>query len=115
MEADYWMVWDRETRSPAKIDGRQLVRLSTDEAEVALSKLTGEPPRARKPTDIPANNEWQVTYGPGKTQPCIHEVDAKLLARELVKRGHSVSARTVEGVLPERLIWPDQIRAWLAE
>lgn len=81
------MVWDRVNRRPAEINGKALIHLSAAQAEVALSDLTGQPPRIRKQSEIPINNEWQVTYAGGATLPCAHKVDAKLLARELVKRG----------------------------
>jgi hypothetical protein len=112
---DTWMVWDRENRRAADIDGKTLIHMTAAQAEVALSDLTGQPPRVRKASDISINNEWQVTYAGGATLPCAHEVDAKLLARELIKRGHIVSAKTVEGVLPAKLIRPDEIYAWLRE
>jgi hypothetical protein len=113
--ADTWMVWDRHQRRPAEVNGKTLIHLTAAQAEVALSDLTGQPPKVRRQSDIPINNEWQVSYAGGATVPCAHEVDAKLLARELVKRGHIVSAQTVEGVLPARLIRPDEIYAWLRE
>jgi hypothetical protein len=113
--ADTWMVWDRDNRAPAKVDGRVLAHLTAEQAELAFSELTGQPPRSRKRLDIPVKNEWQVTYGGGVSLPCAHEVDAKLLARELVKKGHQVSASSVEGVLPARVIQPQQIYAWLRE
>lgn len=110
--ADLWMIWDRQTRGAAEADGRQLVRLTLAQAEMALVRLTGEVRKSKEPLSYMS---WQVTYGAGTTIPCAHEVDAKLLARELVKRGHRVSARTVEGVLPSRSIEPWQIYAWLTE
>ena len=112
--ADSWMVWDREKRGPADVDGRPLIHLTADQAELAFADLTGSSPRSR-PHTTSVNMAWKVTYGAGATLPCLHEVDAKLLARELVKRGHKVSARTAEGVLPARLIEAHQIYAWLTE
>ena len=41
--------------------------------------------------------------------------DAKLLARELMKKGHQVRAETLEGQNPVRIIADNQIFAWLAE
>jgi hypothetical protein len=46
---------------------------------------------------------------------CKSENDAKLLARELMKKGHQVQAKTVEGQNPVRIIADHQIFAWLAE
>jgi hypothetical protein len=57
---------------------------------------------------------WQVSYG-GVSVPCKTEKDAKLLARELVKKGHRVKAETLEGQNPVRSIEPHQIAAWLVE
>ena len=37
---------------------------------------------------------WQVTYG-NVSLPCRTEIDARLLARELVKKGHLVAASTL--------------------
>jgi hypothetical protein len=110
--ADTWMVWDREKRGPAEANGKQLSYLTIDQAELAYADLTGSPPRSRT-TSI--STAWEITYGGGAKLPCVHEVDAKLLARELVKRGHKVFAKTVEGVLPARSIEPHQIYAWLTE
>jgi hypothetical protein len=78
------MVWDREKRAPAEVIGRRLAYLTHDQAEQAFSDLTGSPPRS---TANSVNTGWEVTYGSGVTLPCAHEVDAKLLAHELVKRG----------------------------
>ena len=110
--ADSWMVWDREKRAPAEVNSRRLAYLTHDQAEQAFCDLTGLPPRS---TENSVNTGWEVTYSSGVTLPCAHELDAKLLARELVKRGHKVSAKTVEGVLSARSIEPDQMYAWLRE
>lgn len=110
---DTWMVWDRVDRSPAILDGKALVHLTAEQAELAAAELTGQPLMSRKLTDIPVNNELLVICSGGVTRPCAHEVDAKLLARELLKRGHRVSAKTIDGVLPARIVEPDQIYAWL--
>jgi hypothetical protein len=109
---DYWMVWDREKRGPAMVGDRALVRLTQEQAELALVGLTGQVRASKDPLNY---KTWEVIYGAGTTVPCTHEVDAKLLARELIKRGHKVSAKTIEGVLPARSIEPHQVYAWLAE
>jgi hypothetical protein len=57
---------------------------------------------------------WQVSYG-NASVACKSENDAKLLARELVRKGHQVQARTLEGQTPVRVIADRQIFAWLAE
>jgi hypothetical protein len=113
--ADTWMVWDRERRCPAELEGRPLVHLTINQAESAFTDLTGLIATPRRQTYTSINNAWELTYGGGAKVPCLHEVDAKLLARELVKRGHSVSAKTVEDVVPARLIEPHQVYAWLRE
>jgi hypothetical protein len=57
---------------------------------------------------------WRVSYGVASV-PCRTENDAKLLARELVKKGYDVWADSVDGKAPERVIKTHQIPAWLAE
>jgi hypothetical protein len=57
---------------------------------------------------------WQVSYG-NASVTCKSENDAKLLACELVKKGHQVQAETLEGQSPMRIIAYPQIFAWLAE
>jgi hypothetical protein len=47
--------------------------------------------------------------------PCRTENDAKLLARELVKKGHQVRAETLDGQSPMRAIEPHHVLVWLAE
>jgi hypothetical protein len=54
-----------------------------------------------------------VIYGGGLTVDCRDELDAKRLARNLVLKGHRVSART--GQWPPRAIEKEQISAWLSE
>jgi hypothetical protein len=57
---------------------------------------------------------WQVSYG-SVSIPCRTENDAKLLARELMKKGHQVRAETLDGQSPMRAIKPQRVLAWLAE
>ena len=54
---------------------------------------------------------WQVTFG-SVALPCRDETDARLLARELVKKGHRVAANTLTNVSPPRRIESHQIEAW---
>jgi hypothetical protein len=56
---------------------------------------------------------WQVSYG-SVSVPCKTENDAKLLARELVKKGPQVRAETLEGQSLMRVIAPDRTFGWLA-
>ena len=90
---------------------RALVRLTQVEAELALIRLTGN---VRDRKDPLAYKTWEVVYS-GGIVPCTREEDAKLLARELVKKGYKVSARTIEGLLPARSVTDHQIYAWLVE
>ena len=108
------MVWDREKPGPAKIGDRPMVRLTEAEAEQAMSSLTVSSNRMKGSQHL-GSRTWEVKYGGSVTLPCAHENDAKLLARELLKKGHRVSARTIEGFLPARSIEDYQIYAWLAE
>jgi hypothetical protein len=108
--AEFWMIWDRERRGPAQIGRRPLVRLTRAKAELTLVSLTGEIKESKEPS---SGMTWQVTYGAGRITPCAHEADAKLLAWELVKNGHKVSARTLQGILPSRIIEPHLFDAWL--
>jgi hypothetical protein len=48
---------------------------------------------------------WQVSYG-GVSVPCKTENDAKLLARQLMKKGYRVRAETLEGQHPMRVLSP---------
>lgn len=57
---------------------------------------------------------WRVSYGNVLT-PCKSEHDAKLLTRELIKKGRQVQAETLEGQRPMRVVAPHQIFDWLAE
>jgi hypothetical protein len=57
---------------------------------------------------------WQISYG-RISVPCKTENDAKLLARELAKKGHQVRAETLKGQNPMRVVAPDRVFAWLAE
>jgi hypothetical protein len=95
------------------VGNRALVRLTQGEAELALAGLTGQ---VRKQSPDPADYKtWLVTYGAGASVSSTHEVDAKLLGRELIKKGHKVSAKTIDGMLPARSIEPHQVSAWLVE
>ena len=49
------------------------------------------------------------------TCPCRTENDARLLAHELVKKGHRVAASTLASVSPPRRIENHQIDTWLHE
>jgi hypothetical protein len=53
---------------------------------------------------------WVVTFGNSKL-PCKHETDAKLLVRQLLKKGYtSVTAQTLDGA---QVVQTFQIAAWL--
>jgi hypothetical protein len=110
IKPDDWMVWDREIRKPAQLNGRALVRLKREQADLSFHILTGLPVKIAENV-----KEWEVIYGSDIVLPCRDETDAKLLARELVKKGHRVSARTVDGLLPSRSIDFEHIQAWVGQ
>jgi hypothetical protein len=105
-----WMVFDRVKRGPAVLDDRELVRLSRSAAEAAIGHLIGQ----NSVGQLPMSSGWRVTYS-GRIVDCRDEPDAKSLARELIKKGFRVSARTLEEVSPARRIEPIQMKEWLAE
>jgi hypothetical protein len=105
-----WMVWDREKRCPAEVDGRELVGLSRLEAEAAFGRLIGRD----SGKDLPMSSGWQVTYS-GVVVDCRDEEDAKRLARRLVGKGFRVSAGTIEGALAAHRVEPDQMTDWLLD
>jgi hypothetical protein len=102
-----WMVFDRVKRGPAVLDDRELVRLSRSAAEAAIGHLIGH-------GQLPMSSGRRVTYS-GRIVDCRDEPDAKSLARELIKKGFRVSARTIEEVSPARRIEPIQMKERLAE
>jgi hypothetical protein len=57
---------------------------------------------------------WQVSYA-SVSIACKTENDAKLLARQLMKKDYRVRAETLEGQNPMRVIEPHQVAAWLLE
>jgi len=57
---------------------------------------------------------WQVSYA-SVSIACKTENDAKLLARQLMKKGYRVRAETLEGQNPMRVIEPHHVAAWLLE
>jgi hypothetical protein len=103
------MVWDRSKRSPAVVDGRELARLSLEDAYVAIALLNGPSFHRKK---VPMPSAWQVNYS-GIIVDCRDEHDAKSLARELVRKGFRVSAGTIEGAMATRRVEPDQMEDWL--
>jgi hypothetical protein len=46
---DFWIVWDREKRRPAMVGDRALVRLTQEQAELALVGLTGQVRASKDP------------------------------------------------------------------
>jgi hypothetical protein len=109
----FWMVWDRRRRGPAVLHDRRLGRLSLQQAEAALASLTGMGASLDRGTIEGAR--WLVIYGGGLTVDCRDERDAKRIARDLVLKGHRVSARTAEGEWAPRAIEKEQISAWSSE
>jgi signal transduction histidine kinase len=104
-----WVVWDRVKRGPAVVDGRELARLSREDAYAAIALLNGPSFDNKK---VPMPSAWQVHYC-GIIVDCRDEQDAKSLARELVRKGFRVSAGTIEGAIAARRVEPDQMEDWL--
>jgi hypothetical protein len=63
---------------------------------------------------VMSDKTWQVSYA-SVSIACKTEKDAKLLARQLMKKGYRVRAETLEGQNPMRVIEPHQVAAWLLE
>jgi hypothetical protein len=85
-----WLVWDRVKRGPAVVDGREVVRLSRENAYAAVALLDGPSVDGRK---VPMPTAWQVIYS-GIIVDCRDEQDAKSLAQELVRRGFRVRLKS---------------------
>jgi hypothetical protein len=78
------MVWDRLKHRPATLHGRELVRLSRDAAEAAFARLVEADLKHNQPRAL-RSETWQIAFQ-GTVVDCRDELDAKLVARELVKR-----------------------------
>jgi hypothetical protein len=57
---------------------------------------------------------WEVSFG-AITLGCRSETNARLFARELVKKGHRASARTLPDQPPARIIELHHVTLWLTE
>jgi hypothetical protein len=104
------MVWDRKEHGPATLYGKQLTRLSRDEADAALARLercSNEPLSLHQET-------WQIIYD-GNVVECRDELDAKHVARDLVRRGYQVTARSTDGDGSVTTIGRGEIWAWVLE
>jgi hypothetical protein len=109
-----WLVWDRVKRGPAVVDGREVARLSRENAYAAIALLDGPSFDGKK---VPMPSAWRVIYS-GIIVDCRDEQDAKSLARELVRKGFRVSAEeaiATEGRITTHRVDPDQIENWLLE
>jgi hypothetical protein len=106
-----WLVWDRLKRRPAVVDGRELARLPLEDAHAAIALLNGASFDRKK---VPLPSPWQLNYS-GIVVNCRDELDAKNLARELVRKGFRVSARTIEGAITARRIEPGEMEDWLSD
>jgi len=105
-----WLVWDRVKRGPAVVDGRELTRLPLEDANSAVALLSGAGFDGKK---VPMPSPWQLNYS-GIVVNCRDEQDAKSLARQLVRKGFRVSARTIEGAIAGRRVEPDEMEDWLS-
>jgi hypothetical protein len=104
------MVWDRLQRSPATLYGQKLTRLARNAAEAALVRLercNGEPPTLDQET-------WQISFD-GNVVDCRDELDAKHVARNLVRRGYHVRAQSTDNDGSVRSIERGEIWAWVLE
>jgi hypothetical protein len=106
-----WLVWDRLKRRPAVVDGRELARLPLEDAHTAIALLNGASFDSKR---VPLPSPWQLNYS-GIVVNCRDELDAKSLARELVRKGFRVSARTIEGAITARRVEPDEMEDWLSD
>jgi hypothetical protein len=106
-----WVVWDRVKRGPAVFEGREIARLSREDAYTAIALLKKPSFEGKK---VPTPSAWQVNYS-GIIVDCRDEQDAKSLARELFRKGFCVSAGTIEGAAGARRIEPDQMEGWLLD
>jgi hypothetical protein len=106
-----WLVWDRFKRGPAVADGREVARLPLEDANAAIALLNGASFDSKK---VPTPSAWWVNYC-GILVNCRDEQDAKRLARELLRKGFRVSARTIEGATRDRRIEPDEMEDWLSD
>lgn len=61
-----------------------------------------------------ANKTWEVSFD-GAWVDCETEHDAKMLAQELVRKGHRVTAGTLKGHSPPRSVDTGQMGAWFSE
>ena len=105
------MVWDRLKRRPAVVDGRELARLPLEDAHTAIALLNGASFDSKR---VPLPSPWQLNYS-GIVVNCRDELDAKNLARELLRKGFRVSARTIEGAITARRIEPGEMEDWLSD
>jgi hypothetical protein len=73
-------------RGPAVVDGREVARLSRENAYAAIALLDGPSVDGKK---VPMPTAWQVIYS-GIVVDCRDEQDAKSLAEDLVRKGFRV-------------------------
>ncbi|HEY7219787.1 MAG TPA: hypothetical protein VH985_15485 [Candidatus Binatia bacterium] len=111
--ADDWMVWDRSKLGPATLRGQKLVRLSRDAAEAAFARLVEVDLRHSQPLGL-RSETWQIKFR-GTVVDCRDELDAKSVARELLKKGFHVTAQSTDRDGRMYLIEPAEIWTWLSE
>jgi hypothetical protein len=108
-----WMVWDRTKHRPATLDGRELVRLSRDAAEAAFARLVEADLRHNQPLAL-RSQTWHIAFE-GTVVDCRDELDAKSVARELVKKGFPVTAQSTDRDGRVYSIKFPEIWTWLSE
>jgi hypothetical protein len=93
--AGTWMVWDRLKHCAATRNGRELIRLSREEADAEFARLIGRDDRdPPEPSAIPKPSaKWVIRYG-GLTIECRDEHDAKKVAGDLYRKGHRGRAKS---------------------
>jgi hypothetical protein len=108
-----WMVWDRLKHRPAALHGRELVQLSRDAAEAALGRLVGANLRGNR--SLASQTEtWQIKFQ-GKVVDCRDELDAKSVARKLVKMDFPITAQSIDRDGRVYLIEFPEMWTWLSE
>jgi hypothetical protein len=88
------MIWDRSKHGPTALYGRELVRLSRDAAQAAFARLIEADLRYNQPLAV-RSETWQIKFQ-DMVVDCRDEIDAKSVARELLKKGILVTAQSTD-------------------
>jgi hypothetical protein len=111
--ADDWMVWDRSKLGPATLRGQKLVRLSRNAAEAAFARLVEVDLRHNQLVAL-RSETWQIKFR-DKVVDCRDELDAKSVARELLKKGFHVTAQSTDRDGQMYSIEQNEMWDWLSE